>query len=128
VSAFEQWCGRQGIQPFLATPYHVMNFIRAIVPHGETVAWRELQGISHAYASVGLSDPCLSPLTIAEFDKHFPTPCPRGWNAKEQEAFSRMPPDIKKIVVARRALDVRELRRIQNELAQVKKEEANAAS
>jgi hypothetical protein len=114
MSAYEQWCAQEGLRVLSTTPCHVSQFLRQIAQHGETVCWRELCAISELFSSVGLSDPTLSPLVIGEFDKHFPTPLPRGWTAQEANAWSRIPKDLKQVITKRRADDISAVRQCQH--------------
>lgn len=118
---FEVWCHAQGADVRQTTPYHVMMWLRQIAPLGAAYCWRELQKVSEAFASVGLSDPTLSPLVIGEFDKIAPLPPPRGWTAAEIAAWSRLPHDIRKVIYARRDQDTRAVRKCQELNAYLKK-------
>jgi hypothetical protein len=120
---FEVWCNAQGLTVHLCGPYHVMTWLRQIAPRGAGYCWAELQKVSEAFGGVGLSDPTLSPLVIGEFDKISPIEPPHGWKGAEIEAWKRIPHDIKKITVHRRAQDMKAVRACQNVEAAYKRGE-----
>ena len=112
----------------LPQPLQIRDWIRINLHRGIDFIIAELTRVDQLADSIGAPRPCSSVLVTAELSKHWGLKPPRGWSPVEiEQVWKRLPYHAAKVITERRALDVKELRTIQNELAEVKKDEAHAA-
>jgi hypothetical protein len=108
------------------TPLQIRDWVRANVPrHGIVSAAAELEKLSDQFASIGLADPTSSILVTTEMSKLWDLKPPQGWTAPEIEMWKRLPYGTAAYISQKRAQDVREIRRLQNETAELRKNKDN---
>jgi hypothetical protein len=126
MNTWKNWCALRGEQPIPASPTIIANFIKDIAPLGIDRVWPAVLEISRAHYTVGLPDPVSSyPVTQAMNDLA-KIPPPRSWPAEERLRFLTLPFDLQRIISKREADRDRQIRHMQNEFAQLKKEAENA--
>lgn len=133
MTSFETYANAHGFAWHAAAGIHLRDWIRGALVSGWSIdqVAAELAKISDAFATIGAADPTTSILCTAEMLKHSPIKPPQGWPAEAVEMWRKLPYAAARWVSEKRAQDVKELRRIQNELASLKqkeKENANPAS
>jgi hypothetical protein len=126
MSMWEKWCSLRGESAIPASPTIIARFIKDVAPMGIDRVWPAVLEISRAHYTIALPDPTFSyPVTTAinALSKLDP---PRSWPAQEKARFLTLPYDIQSILAKRQADADRQVRRLQNEVATLKKELENA--
>src|SRR5262249_28026235 len=132
---------RENLQPFLAWTtekncryapakgFVVAAFVLDQAATGastETIL-RRVSAISILHDRYGLSDPVSSSAARYALGYAIPTEAPRSWNKLEKEAFVQLPPEVKAAIHRREHQRETEVRRMQNQLAELKRQQQSAA-
>jgi hypothetical protein len=125
MNLFERWCVLNGHKPFGASPETVARFVADIEPLGIGQVWKAVQAISRAHSAHGLPDPTLGGPVAAAINAVAKIDPPRSWPAEEKLRFLTLPYDIQSYLAKRQAADDSLIRKLQNELAQLKKGNTN---
>ena len=128
MQMFEKWCSIRGESAIPASPTIIARFIADIAPLGIDRVWPAVLEISRAHYMIGLPDVTISyPVTMA-INEIANIPAPRSWPAAEKARFKTLPYDMQLVISKREADRDKQIRQLQNEFAQLKKEAENAAS
>jgi hypothetical protein len=122
MEMFAKWCSLRGEQAIPASPTIIARFVKDVAPMGIDRVWPAILEISRAHYVITLPDPTLSyPVTTAinELSKIEP---PRSWPAEEKTRFMTLPFDIQSVLLKRQNDFDREVKRLQNEFAKLRKE------
>ena len=130
-SAFGKWCVVRGVRSLPAAPAHVAAFLAENSGLSKSVKqiWEMVREISHAHVSNGYADPTAGSAVGDMINSIAMIPAPRSWSKDEKLRFKDLPYDLQLIVNRREADREREIRRAQNEAAELRKkpaEEQNA--
>jgi hypothetical protein len=128
MTSWEKWCALHGHQPVPASPTMIARFIAELSPLGVDRVWPAVLEISRAHYTIGLPDPVSSAPVTIEMNKLSGISPPRSWPREEQTRFATLPCDIQAWLSKRQDTDDRLIRKLQNELAQLKKEHANGTN
>jgi hypothetical protein len=129
VIVFVNWCEQSRVRSLAARPASVAAFCQwqqdLGVPKDKISA--TLSAISALHIAASMGDPCATPLvrTITAASTIDP---PRSWTRDEQQAFRELPVEIQRVVARRERDREVQLRRMQNELAELKKQLMAAAA
>jgi hypothetical protein len=110
-----------GYKPLPASPVVLSRFVVDIAQLGIDRVWEAVQEISRAHYVLDLADPTLGFPVAAAINEISKVDPPRSWPPQEKERWKTLPYDIQKIITTREADRDREVRRMQNELAQPEK-------
>lgn len=122
---FERWCILNGHKPFGVSPAIVAQFVDDIAPMGIEQVWPAVQEVARMHTAHGLPDPTQSKDVAAAINAIAKIDPPRSWPAEEKLRFLTLPYDIQLIISKREADRDKQIRHMQNELAQLKKEHTN---
>jgi hypothetical protein len=122
MTQWERWCALHGHQPVPASPTMIARFIAELSPLGVDQVWPAVLEISRAHYTIGLPDPVASAPVTMEMNRLSGIKPPRSWPREDQIRFATLPYDIQTWLSKRQAIDDALIRKIQNELAQLKKE------
>jgi hypothetical protein len=122
---FERWCILNGHKPFGAAPAIVAQFVDDIASMGIEQVWPAVQEVARMHSAHGLPDPTQSKAVAAAINAVAKIDPPRSWPAEEKILFLNLPYDIQSYLAKRQADDDALIRKLQNELAQLKKEHTN---
>jgi hypothetical protein len=82
---------------------------------------QQLDAIGRMHDRHNLPNPCATHAARAALESVTNFDPPRSWRAEEKEAFLTLPAEIKAVVSRREQQREKELRRLQNELAEMKR-------
>jgi hypothetical protein len=122
MTTWEKWCALHGHQPVPASPTMIARFIAELSPLGVEQVWQAVLEISRAHYCIGLPDPTISAPVVTEMNRLSRIKPPRSWPDEEKLRFPTLPYDIQAWLAKKADMDSNEIRRLQNELAQLKKE------
>jgi hypothetical protein len=125
MNLFERWCVLNGHKPHGASPMVIARFVADIAPMGISDVWQAVQKISRAHYTIGLADPTLGGPVAAAINEIAKIDPPRSWPAEEKLRFLTLPYDIQAYLAKRQTSDDTLIRRLQNQIAQLKKEDTN---
>jgi hypothetical protein len=125
MNLFERWCVINSHQPFGASPAIVTKFVNDISPMGIAAVWDAVQEVSRMHYTHGLSSPCNGGPVAAAINELAGIPAPRSWPRDEQNWFKSLPYDIQLIISKRERDRDNQVRKMQHEFAQLKKENDN---
>jgi hypothetical protein len=121
MNLFERWCVLNGQKPFGASPETVARFVSDIAPMGIGEVWDAVQEVSRAHYMHGLPDPTLGGPVAAAINDIAKIDSPRSWPKEDQLRFRTLPYDMQLIIGKREADRDKQIRHLQNELAQLKR-------
>src|SRR5262245_50331794 len=133
---------RADLQPFVAfttktnvrycpaKPYVIAAYVidQAATGASTEALLRRVNAISALHDRHGLSDPVSTAAARYALGHVIPTEAPRSWNKDEKAAFVGLPVEIKAAIQRREHQREKELRRLQNELAALKKTTATSTA
>jgi hypothetical protein len=125
MNLFERWCLINDHKPFGASPAIVARFVADIAPMGISEVWPAVQEVARMHYIHGLSDPTLGGPVAAAINELAGIAPPRSWPQQEQIRFRTLPYDLQLIITKREADRDNQVRKMQNEFAQLKKEIEN---
>jgi hypothetical protein len=126
MTMWEKWCALHGHQPPVpASTTMIARFIAELSPLGVEQVWQAVLEISRAHYCIGLPDPTVSAPVVTEMNRLSGIKPPRSWPAEEKLRFATLPYDVQAYLAKRQAADDALIRKLQNELAQLKKEQTN---
>jgi hypothetical protein len=126
--AFEKWCASRGEQPIPASPTIIARFIHELQDMGIEHVFEEVEAIGRSHWIIGLPDPTCGPgLVTQEINRISKVTPPRSWRAEARDAFMSLPWPVQVEIGKREAERDREVRRLQNEVAELKRAETIAA-
>lgn len=118
---FERWCLINNHQPFGASPAIVTKFVNDIAPMGIAAVWEAVQEVARMHYTHGLSSPCDGGPVAAAINELAGIAPPRSWPRDEQIRFKSLPYDMQLIISKREADRDKEIRRLQQEFAALRK-------
>jgi hypothetical protein len=122
MSAFTNWCLLRGESSVPASPTVIVRFLRECAALGIDRVWNAMVDISKQHHSLGLPDPTLGiSIVTAEINKISGIEPPRSWTKEMQHRFMTLPWDLQNQILIRETQRDRELRRLQNEVAELKR-------
>jgi hypothetical protein len=122
MNLFERYCALHGHQPFGASPAVVAQFVADIAPMGIAAVWEALRDVSRMHYTHGFPDPTLGPMVATALNNIVRVDFPRSWPKELRERFEMLPHEIRHWLATRQTADDALIRKLQNELAQLKKE------
>jgi hypothetical protein len=129
VSPFVSWCQVQRVRSLPGRPQSVAAFYQwqrdLGVPREKIDA--TLSAISALHIAASMGDPCASPL-VRTITAASTIEAPRSWTKDEKQVFTQLPVEIQRAVSRRERDREVQLRRMQNELAELKRQRAAATS
>ena len=126
MNSFEKWCVLNGHKPFGASPETVARFVSDIAPMGIAAVWDAVQEVSRAHYVHGLPDPTLGGPVAAAINDIAKIDPPRSWPAEEKLRFLTLPYPTQAYLAKRQVADDALIRKLQNELAQLKRKHTHA--
>jgi hypothetical protein len=117
---FVEWCGDEGVRFCPARPSTVAAYLysRKLQPDGMLDA---LRVISRQHDRHGLSNPCATTIVRATLELAVEDKPPASWRKAEQETWEFLPVEIRQAVARRESQRDKEIRRAQNENAELRK-------
>jgi hypothetical protein len=119
AGTFVRWCNDHGVRSCPATPATVAAFVRSMGASQKEIA-EALAAIVELHDSRGLSNPVATAAVRSELSRILKLRPPRSWRIAEQLMFAELPPEIGAAVERREQQRDIELRKMQNELAELK--------
>lgn len=122
---FAQWCAGKGLRHLPAKPATVGAWIANESAAGVSVERIEdsLRAIEIAHTNQNLANPVCCPAPRNELQKIIGTEGPRSWKKSERLLFASLPPEIRSVISRRARQDELTLRRLQNEVAALRKKD-----
>lgn len=118
---FHNWCALQGERSLPASPSAIGKFVDDIAHFGIEKVWDQVQQIRRDHYVRGLGDPTLGPGPVADaINRLSGIKVPRSWRAEAKAEFMSLPWPVQ-VEIEKRDRE-RELRRLQNDLADAKRE------
>jgi hypothetical protein len=128
---FAKWAALNGVQALPASPAAVAavaKFVHDISYLGAERVWDEIMQIRREHWVRNLADPCIGMGPVSEaMNRISKVVAPRSWRAEAKEEFMWLPYPVQLEIVRRDAEREREMRRAQNEVAEMKKHATVAA-
>ena len=125
MTLFERYCALHGYQPFGASNETVARFVTDIAPMGIEQVWEALREVSRAHYVHGLHDPTLGETVATALNNIAKVDPPRSWPKELHERFKMLPHEIQHWLAKKADMDSKEIRRLQREYAEKKKELEN---
>jgi hypothetical protein len=121
VACFVTWCDAQKVRVLPAKPTSVAAFVQFWQDRGapRPVIIEVLASIEALHISAALASPVSSPIVSATLGSTVQPP--RSWTKQGKELFATLPLHTQEIIANREQHRERELRRMHNELAELKK-------
>jgi hypothetical protein len=116
-AAFVRWCGDHGVRSCPATPATGAMFVMGTRPQEVAPA---LMAIQELHDSKGLPSPVATAAVRSAISRVLELKPPRSWSKAERLLFAGLPNDIRCVVTHRDHQRDVELRRLQNELAELR--------
>jgi hypothetical protein len=126
---FINWCKQQEVRSCPAKPSTVAAYIREYREHKdrEDLVLAKLTAISAMHGRHGLSSPVHTAVVRTVLETMFRDEAPRSWKPSEKELFLFLPVEIRLTILRREKDREKQLRRMQNELADAHKKKASNA-
>jgi hypothetical protein len=121
MNVFERWCALHGQKPYGANHETVARFVADIAPMGIEQVWSALQEISRAHYVHLLPDPTVGETVATALNNIVRVDPPRSWPKELHDRFKMLPHEIQHWLARRQAADDRLIRKLQNELATLKR-------
>lgn len=115
---FDEWRRLRGVKE--VTPGNIAAFIRDIGHAGIGEVWDQVQAIARQHYMRGLADPTLTEPVAVELNRISKIQPPR-WPKDHWLAFMMLPLELQRWLVENEDKRTREVRRLQNELAELKR-------
>jgi len=124
------WTTQASCRHAPAKPFVVAQFIReqAVTGVSTEALLRRVNAISVLHDKHNLADPVATTVVRAVLSEVVAVEAPRSWRKPEKEMFVTLPPDIRAAVARREHERETQLRRLQNEVAALKKTTANSTA
>lgn len=126
AGTFIRWCADHGVRSCPAMPATVAAFVRSVGASKKEIA-APLTAIAELHDSQGLSNPVATAAVRAELGRALKLKPPRSWRKAEQLMFSELPPEIRAAVERREEQRDTQLRKLQNEVAELRHGGAKSA-
>jgi hypothetical protein len=120
--AFERWCERKGTTALPASPAAIALFVLEHQGHGLEAVLEHLADISGAHCDAGLADPTTSHPVTAALNKISKLDPPASWPKSEKTQWLQLNYTLQAYLVRRDKDQTREIRRAQNEAAELRKQ------
>jgi hypothetical protein len=125
---FANWCQLRGEVGLPASPATIGRFIDDIAVMGIEKVWDQIQQIRREHYVRELGDPTLGHGPVADaLNRISGLKAPRSWRDEAKYEWGGLPYPVQLELVRREEQRDREVRRLQNELAAVKRANAVAA-
>lgn len=123
LQPFVQWTTKTNSRYCPAKPLTVAAYVLEQSATGASTEklLQSLDAIGRLHDRHNLANPCATWAARAALESVTGFAPPRSWKAEEKEAFLTLPAEIKAVVSRREQQREKELRRLQNELAQLKR-------
>jgi hypothetical protein len=120
---FANWCALKGEQALPASPAAIGKFIDDIAALGIEKVWDQVQQIRREHYVRELGDPTLGPGPVADaINRISKVVAPRSWRAEARAEFMSLPWPVQVEISKRETERDREVRRLQNESADIRRE------
>jgi hypothetical protein len=127
LAEFVKWCGEYNVRACAAKPATVATWVLSHGHLGADAVMDTLSAIEALHNYHGLSLPTKSAIVCRALEQVFKAEPPRSWKSEEKLLFAALPQDIQQIIGRRERDRERELRRLQNEVSELKKLKTDAA-
>jgi hypothetical protein len=121
---FERWCEKKATTALPASPAAIALFVLEHQGFGFEAVLGQLADISGAHCDAGLADPTTSYPVTAALDRISQLSPPASWPKTEKSQWLQLPYTLKTYLVKRDKDTTREIRRAQNEAAELRKKHA----
>jgi hypothetical protein len=125
IVPFVKWCGDHGVRSLPAAPASIAGFVRFMGKDQEAVA-SALVAIAAMHDQHQLPSPTATACVRAALAETLELKPPRSWTEAEKLLFSDLPAEVRTIVSHRDHQRHTEMRRLQNEVADLKKRHSGA--
>jgi hypothetical protein len=120
---WQAWCDGRKVASLPALPANIAIFI---INGGDPGV---IESISTIHQDRGVADPILSPVVIAAINQALgPLESPRSWDATHKIRWQQLPRDVATYIGKRQADHDNEIRRLQREYAELRKELKNGTT
>ena len=130
LAPFVEWCARNNVRRCAAKPATVAAFVLHQVGEGATPEniFATLGAIELLHDLHRLSNPVQTQIVHAVLGQIVKEPAPRSWTKVESRDWWALPPAIKAAIGRRQRETETTLRRLQNEVAELRKQKTEAAA
>jgi hypothetical protein len=128
LSVFNRWCGLNGLRNIPANPRVVAAWIRSEKGTDPNKIIETLSAIERLHDFHSLPNPIATSTVRNELGRVMNIQPPRSWRKSEQLVFMSLPVEIRAAIERREHQRETELRRLQNEVAELKKRQAQSAT
>jgi hypothetical protein len=125
VAPFVRFCGERGVRALPAAPASIAAFVRFVGKDQEALA-EALAGVAAMHDQHQLPSPTATACVRAALAETLELKPPRWWTEAEKLLFSDLPAEVRTIVSRRDHQRETDMRRLQNELADLKKRQGAA--
>lgn len=128
LQPFVQWTTQKNARYCPAAPLTISAFVLAQAATGASTdkLLQQLDAIGRLHDRHNLANPCATWTARAALESVIQTDPPRSWTKAEQQAFVQLPSEVKAAISRREKDRERALRRTQNELAAMKRQNQTA--
>jgi hypothetical protein len=126
---FIEWATNANVRYCPALPTTVGSYILAASASGikEKQILATVAAIERLHDSVGLPSPCATTPARYAFSQVVKSEPPRSWTKEEKLMWATLPPEIRSVIARREHSREKETRRLQNEVAEMKRLSETAA-
>jgi hypothetical protein len=124
LNQFAAWCKSKGVPAWPAAPCTIAAWVQAQDAAGikPDVILRGVEALEAAHVNQpNWSNPIATPVVREELGRILQMQAPRSWPANDKTKFYSLPPEIQAVILRRDAQDTKVVRRLQNDLANLKK-------
>jgi hypothetical protein len=119
---FKAFCQQHGVKDCPARPATVAAFVRGAAAGVQPERILEgLQAIELLHDNAGLANPIASAAVRCELGRIFQIEAPRSWKKSDGLLFNGLPIEVRAVIARRARQDELTLRRLQNEVANLRK-------
>ena len=121
LEPFIAWCAKQNVRHCVAKPATVAQYLTENLLLGEEFAFNTLKAIEALHDFHSQPSPVRTQLVHAVMAKIIQLPAPRSWRQEVKEWWPSLPPDVQWELTRRERDRDGEVRRAQNEAADLRK-------
>jgi len=127
VRRFADWCKSRGVPFCPAQPSTVAAFIRYENKNGANFQriFETVRAVEQMHDSAALSNPCATMAVRHELGCIYHIDAPRSWPKADRPLFNSLPIELRAVIERRAEQDSKVLRRLQNEVAELRKSNSN---
>jgi hypothetical protein len=123
VRRFADWCKSRGVPFCPAQPATVAAYIGFENKEGANFQriFETVRAIEQMHDAAGLSNPCATMAVRHELGNIYHIDAPRSWPKADRALFNSLPLEIRAVIEKRAEQDSKVLRRLMNEVAEMRK-------